>query len=106
MRSCRSAGTAAATAGTTICSGLIAPAGAFHGTFGEGDAPAAPLTRGGFPQLAMTTIKGREIPWRTRVEEDIIPNTPFATVLLAFSKGSVRGRVELHLALRIDLQEL
>jgi hypothetical protein len=54
----------------------------------------------------MTRIKGREIPWRTLVEGGIIPNTLFAAVLLAFSKGSVRGRVALHLAIRIDLQEL
>jgi hypothetical protein len=106
MRSCKSAGTAAATAGTTTGSGFIAPAGGFHGTLGDGDAPAAPLTRGGLPQLAMTRIKGREIPWRTLVEGGIIPNTPFAAVLLAFSKGYVQGRVALHLAIRIDLQEL
>jgi hypothetical protein len=84
---------------------LIAPAGAFHGTLGDGDAPAAPLTRGGFEQPAMTNIKGTVIPWRTLVEEDIISNTPFTAVVLAFSKGSARGRVALHLAIRIDPQE-
>src|SRR2546423_7116604 len=75
IRSCRSGGTAAATAGITTGSGLIAPAGAFHGMLGDGDAPAAPLTRGGVPQPA-TTSTSREIAWQVLGEGDIIPNTP------------------------------
>jgi hypothetical protein len=73
--------------------------------FGDGDAPAAPLTRGGLPQAAMPSIKSEEIAWRTLFASDIIPNTPSTGVLLGSNEGFVRGPVELHLAVRIDLQE-
>jgi hypothetical protein len=41
----------------------------------------------------MTGTSDREIAWRILVERDIIPNTPSTAVLLASSKGFVRGAV-------------
>jgi hypothetical protein len=69
---------------------------------GDGDAPAAPLTRGGFPQPAAKQSMTKEMPWRYLVVCDIIPNTPPTTVLLVSNEGFVWRPLALHLAIRID----
>ena len=89
-------------AGVTTDSGFIAPAGGVHGTLGDGDAPAAPFTRGGLPHPAMTDTRPSEMAWRNLVICGIIPNTASKLVVLMFTEGFVGGPVELHLAIRID----
>jgi hypothetical protein len=86
----------------TTGSCFIAPAGGVHGTLGDGDAPAAPFTRGGLPHPTITVTAMNEVAWKNLVVCDIIPNTAFKVVLLIFIEGFVRGPVELHLAIRID----
>ena len=54
---------------------------------------AAPLTRGGLPHAAIASTSGSETAWRILIEWGIIPNTPSTAVLLAFSKGFVRGAI-------------
>jgi hypothetical protein len=90
--------------GVTSDSGFTAPGGGVHGTLGDGDAPAAPLTRGGFPHPATTDTRASEIAWRYLVVCDIILNTPFTLFVLMCNEGSVRRLVALHLAFRIDLE--
>jgi hypothetical protein len=70
--------------GVTTDSGLMAPAGGIQGTLGDGDAPAAPFTRGGFPQAATKETNSREMPWRYLIVCDIIPNTLPMPVLLIY----------------------
>jgi hypothetical protein len=86
----------------TTGSGFIAPAGGVHGTLGDGDAPAAPFTRGGLPHPTITDTTTNEMTWKNLFVSDIIPNTASRGVLLIFIEGFVRGRVELDLAIRID----
>jgi len=90
--------------GVTSDSGFTAPGGGVHGTFGDGDAPAAPLTRGGLPHPATTDTSPSEIAWRNLIIRGIIPNTPSTLVVLICNEGSVRRLVALHLAIRIDLE--
>src|SRR5450759_4914072 len=104
IRCCRSGGTAIAMTGTTSDSCFTAPGGGVHGTFGEGEAPAAPLTRGGVPHPATTDTRTTEIAWRYLVVCGIIPNTLSTLFVLISNAGSVRRLVALHLvAIRTDL---
>jgi hypothetical protein len=90
--------------GVTSDSGSTAPGGGVHGTFGDGDAPAAPLTRGGLPHPATADTSPSEIAWRNLVNRGIIPNTPSTLLVLTCNEGSVRRLVALHLAIRINLE--
>jgi len=70
-------------------SGLTAPGGGVQGTLGAGDVPATPLTRGGLAHAEATAATEMQMTWRTLVVCDIIPNTLFATDLLASNEGFV-----------------
>jgi hypothetical protein len=93
-----------AMAGATRDSSLTAPGGGVHGTLGEGEAPAAPLTRGGLPHPATTDNTTSEIAWRNLVICDITANTLSTPFVLMSNVGFVRRLVALHFAVRIDLE--
>ena len=84
----------------TSGSGLTAPAGGVHGTFGAGDAPAIPFTRG-VPQARAHGTTPMKTTWRSLLGFDIIPNTRFTAVLLVCNK--VLCRAPLHYIWRFAL---
>ncbi|HYU53658.1 MAG TPA: hypothetical protein VEK37_11980 [Gemmatimonadaceae bacterium] len=83
---------------------MIASRGGVQGMLGAGDAPATPLTRGGFAQAEATAATEMQMTWRTLVVCDIIPNTLFKADLLVCNEGFVWRLRALHLAIRIDVR--
>jgi hypothetical protein len=73
----------------TGATGWTARAGAFHGTFGDGAAPATPFTLGGFPQAIAMIATTSESGWNTLFLCDIIPNTLCTAFMLMRNEGFV-----------------